>query len=104
MRVMTSTRSSGAVAALPSLPFFSSWVTPVIDCVDRVVVPHESESVEQAYPDGSFDFAISEYGACSWADPYRWIPEAARLLRLSSSFPTRSFRSGEDCRHSNFNN
>jgi len=31
--------------------------------------------------DGSFDFAISEYGACLWADPYRWIPEAARLLR-----------------------
>jgi SAM-dependent methyltransferase len=30
---------------------------------------------------GSFDFAISEYGACLWCDPYRWIPEAARLLR-----------------------
>jgi SAM-dependent methyltransferase len=33
------------------------------------------------YPDESFDFAISEYGACLWADPQRWIPEAARLLR-----------------------
>jgi SAM-dependent methyltransferase len=33
------------------------------------------------YPDGSFDLAISEYGAALWADPYRWIPEAARLLR-----------------------
>jgi SAM-dependent methyltransferase len=32
-------------------------------------------------PDSSFDFAISEYGASIWADPYRWIPEAARLLR-----------------------
>ncbi len=31
--------------------------------------------------DGSFDLAISEYGAAIWADPYRWIPEAARLLR-----------------------
>jgi SAM-dependent methyltransferase len=30
---------------------------------------------------GSFDLAISEYGACIWCDPYRWIPEAARLLR-----------------------
>ena len=30
---------------------------------------------------GSFDLAISEYGAAIWADPYRWIPEAARLLR-----------------------
>jgi SAM-dependent methyltransferase len=33
------------------------------------------------YPDASFDFAISEYGASLWCDPYRWIPEAARLLR-----------------------
>jgi len=31
--------------------------------------------------DGSFDFAISEYGASIWADPYRWVPEASRLLR-----------------------
>jgi SAM-dependent methyltransferase len=31
--------------------------------------------------DNSFDLAISEYGACLWCDPYRWIPEAARLLR-----------------------
>lgn len=33
------------------------------------------------FPDGSFDFAVSEYGAAIWSDPYRWIPEAARLLR-----------------------
>jgi SAM-dependent methyltransferase len=33
------------------------------------------------YPDASFDLAISEYGASIWCDPYRWIPEAARLLR-----------------------
>ena len=32
-------------------------------------------------PDASFDLAISEYGASIWADPYRWIPEAARILR-----------------------
>jgi SAM-dependent methyltransferase len=31
--------------------------------------------------DGSFDVAVSEYGAAIWADPYAWIPEAARLLR-----------------------
>ncbi len=30
---------------------------------------------------GSFDLAISEYGAAIWCDPYRWLPEAARLLR-----------------------
>jgi SAM-dependent methyltransferase len=33
------------------------------------------------FADGSFDIAISEYGAAIWCDPYRWIPEAARLLR-----------------------
>ena len=31
--------------------------------------------------DASFDVAISEYGASLWCDPYRWIPEAGRLLR-----------------------
>jgi SAM-dependent methyltransferase len=31
--------------------------------------------------DSSFDLAISEYGASLWCDPYRWIPEAARILR-----------------------
>ena len=33
------------------------------------------------FADDSFDFAISEYGAAIWADPYLWIPEAARVLR-----------------------
>jgi SAM-dependent methyltransferase len=32
-------------------------------------------------PDASFDLAQSEYGASLFADPYRWIPEAHRLLR-----------------------
>ncbi len=32
-------------------------------------------------PDGSYDFAVSEYGASIWADPYKWIPEAHRLLK-----------------------
>jgi SAM-dependent methyltransferase len=36
---------------------------------------------EVPLPDGSFDLAVSEYGASLWCDPFRWIPEAARLLR-----------------------
>lgn len=32
-------------------------------------------------PNSEFDFAISEYGASIWCDPYKWIPEAARLLK-----------------------
>jgi SAM-dependent methyltransferase len=38
-----------------------------------------AETVDQ--PDSSFDFAISEYGAAIWCDPFVWIPEAHRLLR-----------------------
>jgi SAM-dependent methyltransferase len=45
------------------------------------------------YPDASFDFAISEYGACLWADPDLWVPEAARLSRPNGRlvFLTNSF-------------
>jgi SAM-dependent methyltransferase len=32
-------------------------------------------------PDASFDLAHDEFGASMFADPYRWIPEAHRLLR-----------------------
>jgi len=47
--------------------------------LDFHIEPGFAESV--SYPDESFDFAISEYGAALWADPYLWIPEAARLLK-----------------------
>jgi len=33
------------------------------------------------FADSAFDFAISEYGAAIWCDPYVWLPEAYRLLR-----------------------
>ncbi len=33
------------------------------------------------FADESFDLVVSEYGASIWADPYVWIPEAARVLR-----------------------
>ena len=47
--------------------------------LDFPLILGNAESVP--LPDASFDFAISEYGAAIWADPYKWIPEAARLLR-----------------------
>lgn len=43
------------------------------------LVHADAEAVPLA--DACFDLAISEYGACLWCDPYRWVPEAARLLR-----------------------
>lgn len=42
---------------------------------------HLGNAEQTPFADASFDLAISEYGACLWADPYRWIPEAARILR-----------------------
>jgi len=39
------------------------------------------DAEEVPLPDASFDLALSEYGASVWCDPYRWIPEAGRLLR-----------------------
>ena len=41
----------------------------------------EADAAETGLPDASFDLALSEYGASIWVDPYRWVPEAARLLR-----------------------
>jgi SAM-dependent methyltransferase len=41
----------------------------------------EASAENVPLPDASFDLAVSEYGASIWCDPYRWIPEAARLLR-----------------------
>ena len=40
----------------------------------------EANAEEVPLPDASFDLALSEYGASIWCDPYRWIPEAWRLL------------------------
>lgn len=47
--------------------------------LDFELIHGNAEDVPKA--DASFDFAISEYGACLWADPERWVPECARLLR-----------------------
>jgi SAM-dependent methyltransferase len=41
----------------------------------------EANAEDVPLPDDSFDLAVSEYGACVWCDPQRWVPEAARLLR-----------------------
>ena len=38
---------------------------------------------ELPFRDDRFDLAISEYGASIWSDPYRWIPEASRVLKPS---------------------
>lgn len=47
--------------------------------IDVTLIEGSAEAVPE--PDASFDFAISEYGAAIWCDPYVWIPEVARLLK-----------------------
>ncbi len=42
---------------------------------------HLGNAERTPFPDAAFDFAVSEYGASIWCDPYAWIPEAARILR-----------------------
>src|SRR5262249_40905370 len=41
----------------------------------------EADAGETGLPDASADLVVSEDGAAIRRDPYRWIPEAARLLR-----------------------
>ena len=40
-----------------------------------------ADAEQLPFPDDSFDLAVSEYGASLWCDPYRWIAQAARVLR-----------------------
>ena len=41
----------------------------------------EASAEDVPLPSGSFDLAVSEYGASIWCDPHLWIPEAHGLLR-----------------------
>jgi SAM-dependent methyltransferase len=47
--------------------------------LDFPLVHASAESVP--LPDASFDFVFCDHGAMSWCDPYRTVPEVARLLR-----------------------
>jgi ubiquinone/menaquinone biosynthesis C-methylase UbiE len=47
--------------------------------VDFPLVHSSAEDVP--LPDGSFDVVFCDHGAFSFADPYRLVPEASRLLR-----------------------
>ena len=81
--------------------YFSAWlarrggrpvgvdITPAqLDTARRVMAETgiefslvEASAEDVPMPDGSFDLAVSEYGASIWCDPARWLPEAGRLLR-----------------------
>ncbi|MHB8577124.1 MAG: class I SAM-dependent methyltransferase, partial [Dehalococcoidia bacterium] len=51
------------------------------------VVPLVQASAEDLpFKDGSFDVVYCDYGAMVFADPYRTVPEAARVLRPGGLF------------------
>jgi SAM-dependent methyltransferase len=60
-----------------------------LETARRLAELHELDHIEWVHgnaevvdqPDGSFDLAISEYGAAIWCEPSAWITEAHRLLR-----------------------
>jgi SAM-dependent methyltransferase len=47
--------------------------------IEFMLVHAAAESVP--LPNSSFDIAFADHGANRFADPYEWVPEAARLLR-----------------------
>ena len=52
--------------------------------VEFPLIHGSAESVP--LPDASFDIVFCDHGAMSFADPYRTVPEAARLLRPGGLF------------------
>jgi SAM-dependent methyltransferase len=52
--------------------------------VDFPLVEASAESVP--FPDASFDTVFCDHGAMTFADPYRTVPEVARLLRPGGLF------------------
>ncbi|PEG37517.1 methyltransferase type 11 [Mycolicibacterium agri] len=52
--------------------------------VDFPLIHASAEAVP--LPDASFDIVFCDHGAMSFADPYRTVPEAARLLRPGGLF------------------
>ena len=93
--------SSGCGAAQWSIALAQAGARPVgLDCsarqleharglmaeagVDFPLVHGSAEAVP--LPDDSFDIVFCDHGAMTFADPYRTVPEAARLLRPGGLF------------------
>ena len=70
-RVVELDNSSRQLATARALQLEHGLAFPLIHA-DAELVP---------LADARFDLVLSEYGASIWCDPYRWIPEAARILR-----------------------
>ena len=71
--------------------YFSAWLAkrgarPIgVDITPAQLDTARRMMAETGLPDACADLVVSEYGASIWVDPYRWVPEAARLLRPGGS-------------------
>lgn len=74
-------RRGASVVGLDPTPQQLATARRLRDEHNSLVTFVEGVGEQLPFADNSFDFAISEYGAVLWADPYIWIPEAARVLR-----------------------
>src|SRR5437868_2264259 len=70
-RIVALDNSAGQLATARMLQREHGLIFPLV----------HADAEHAPFRDASFDVAFSEYGAALWCDPYRWIPEAARLLR-----------------------
>ena len=74
-------RKGGVVIGLDNSQVQLATARRVQDEVGPVFPLVHGNAEETCFSDAMFDFAISEYGASLWCNPYKWIPEAARILR-----------------------
>ncbi|GBD85874.1 phthiotriol/phenolphthiotriol dimycocerosates methyltransferase [bacterium BMS3Abin02] len=79
-------RRGARVVGLDNSPAQLATARPLQD--ERALRFPLIHGIAEALPfaDESLDLVISEYGAAIWSDPYRRIPEAARVLRPGGEF------------------
>lgn len=74
-------RRGARVVGVDPTPSQLATARRLMDEVGPVFPLVDAPAEDVPLPDDSFDLAFSDYGASLWADPSRWLAEAARLLR-----------------------
>lgn len=70
---------AGSVTAIDNSTMQLRHAAKVVHGTPVALVQAAAE--QMPFADATFDVAFSDYGALSWADPARSVPEAARVLR-----------------------
>ena len=74
-------RAGARVVGLDVSPRRLQQARELVERASAKVKLVEASAESVPYPDQSFDVIFCDIGAMSYADPYRTVPEAARLLR-----------------------